>query len=110
MVSVMVRDKYVKALNALGDVQSAVDTALEQYTTEQIKSKINELRRHEVSYEKKYGMDYSTFSKRASHDERFIQQVEANISKTWELDSADWEFCHKGIQDWTDHLQMLSQK
>ena len=110
MSSVMVKDKYIQALNALGDVQSGVDTALELYTTEQIKSKINELRRREERYEAKYGMEYSIFAKRASLDESFIQQVEANISKTWELDIADWEFCHKGIQDWTHHLLLLSHK
>jgi hypothetical protein len=33
--------------------------------------------------------------------------VEAKISKTWELDLADWEFCHKGIEDWTKKLQAI---
>lgn len=110
MASVMIKDKYLESLSALGDVQSAVDTALERYTIEQIKSKLIELRRREEVYETKYGMQYSTFEERAGQDERFIQQVEANISKTWELDLADWEFCHKGIQDWKQRLQMLSRE
>lgn len=110
MASVMVKDKYVQALNALGDVQTAVDTALERYTTEQIKSKINELRQREARYENKYGMEFTAFVDRAAIDENFVQQVEASRSKTWELDLADWEFCHKGIQDWTHQLQMLSIK
>ena len=43
-------------------------------------------------------------------DEEFIKSVEVKISKTWEVDLADWEFCHKGIEDWTRKLQDILLK
>jgi len=58
----------------------------------------------------KYGMEYSAFSKRMAEDEDFVKNVESKTSKTWELDLADWEFCHKGTEDWTRKLQDILLK
>ncbi len=105
MVSVLVKDKYVETLNALGDIQAAVDVALERYTIEQITTKINSLRALEAEYEGKYGMDYETFAKRIERDNVLARTLEANGNKMWEADLLDWEFSAKGIQDWMHRLQ-----
>ncbi|MCK4316759.1 MAG: hypothetical protein KAX24_13405, partial [Anaerolineae bacterium] len=58
-------------------------------------------------FQAKYGCDYGVFVERTASDEEFLQEIEATISKTWELDLAEWEFCHKGIEDWTQRLQII---
>lgn len=107
MVTVAIQDKYAEMLNVLGDVQAAVDLALQRYAIEQITSKLAELRQREADYRAKYGLDYPTFAQRTATDESFVYQVESQVSKIWEVDLADWEFCYKGIQDWTQRLQKL---
>ncbi len=107
MTTVAIKDKYVEALAALGNLQEAVDIALQRYAIEQITAKVNELRHRDIKYQIKYGCDYSTFSKRIAEDEAFVQQIEANVNKMWEVDLADWEFCHKGIADWAQKLQAI---
>jgi hypothetical protein len=52
-------------------------------------------------------MDYPTFTQRMTEDELFSEQVEAKVNKMWEFDLADWEFCYKGVQDWTQKLQTI---
>jgi hypothetical protein len=107
MITVSIPDKYARALNALGDVQAAVDLALQRYTIEQITVKIAQLRQRAQTYEEKYGMDYPTFARRIADDESFVHEVETTINSLWELDAADWEFCVKGIEDWTHTLQTI---
>ncbi len=107
MTNVAVQEKYVNVLAGFGNLQDAIDTALQRYAIEQVTTKINDLRRREAKYLAKYGLDYLTFSHRIAQDETFLKQVEATISKTWETDLAEWEFCHKGIQDWTRQLQAV---
>jgi hypothetical protein len=101
MTTVAISDKYVDVLSALGDVESAVDLALQRYTIEQITARIGDLRRRDATYRAKYGMEYATFARRAAAEESFIERIERQVSKTWEIDLADWEFCHKGAEDWT---------
>ncbi len=72
---------------------------------ELLTAKINQLRHQASAYQKRYGLDYPTFVQRIAEDSAFVQQVEANISKTWELDLAEWEFCYEGVKDWTHKLQ-----
>jgi hypothetical protein len=36
MVTVAIKDKYVEALTVFGDLQAAIDLALQRYTIEQI--------------------------------------------------------------------------
>lgn len=107
MTTVTILDKYAKALSALGDVQLAVDLALQRYTVEQIAAKIASLRQRARAYETKYGVDYSTFILRIASDESFVRDIEAKVNPLWELDQADWEFCVKGIEDWTQTLQTI---
>ena len=99
MITVAIPDKYAKALSALGDVQVAVDLALQRYTIEQITAKIARLRQRVQGYEAKYGMDYPTFARQIAGDESFVCEIETAITPLWELDTADWEFCVKGIED-----------
>ena len=51
MTTVIIPDKYAEALSALGDVQMAVDLALQRYTIEQITAKITSLRQRARAYE-----------------------------------------------------------
>ena len=107
MTTVSINNKYVKVLSAFGDLQEAIDLALRRYTIEQITGKVSELRHKEAQYQAKYRLDYPAFAKRIAEDETFVNEVETNINKTWEFDLADWEFCHKGIEDWTRTLQTI---
>jgi hypothetical protein len=107
MTTVLIDDKYIKVLSTFGDIQKAIDLALQRYTIEQVTSKLAELRQKDAEYQIKYGVDYPTFTQRVAEDEKFVHENEANISKTWEIDLADWEFCYKGIEDWTRTLQTI---
>ncbi len=107
MTTVAINDKYVEVLSTFGDLQEAIDLALQRYTIEQITSKITELRQKKAQYQAKYGLDYPTFAQRIAEDETFVNQIETSINKTWEFDLADWEFCYKGMEDWTRTLQTI---
>jgi len=107
MTTVAISEKYVEVLSVLGDVQTAVDLALQRYTIEQITAKIAQLHQRDQAYQAKYGMDYASFTQRIVRDEAFVRQIEATISPLWEQDLADWEFCVKGVEDWTHTLQTL---
>ena len=50
MTTVAISNKYVDGLSALGDLQSAVDLALQRYTIEQITAKVADLRRRDLAY------------------------------------------------------------
>jgi hypothetical protein len=107
MTTVSINDKYIEVLSTFGDLQEAIDVALRRYTIEQITIRVTELRQTDAKYQAKYGMDYPTFAQRVAEDETFINQVETNINKMWEIDLADWEFCYKGTKDWTQTLQTI---
>lgn len=110
MTTVTIHNKFTEILASFGDLQESVNAAVQRYTIDQITTKINELRRKDEEHQKKYGMDYSAFAKRTAEDEGFVKNIESSISKTWELDLADWEFCHKGTEDWTKKLQDILLK
>lgn len=105
MTIITIHNKYTEILASFGDVQESVNAAVQRYTIEQVTTKITELRHKDEGYQKKYGMEYSAFAKRTSEDEEFVKTVESNVSKTWEADLADWEFCHKGVEDWTKNFK-----
>lgn len=107
MTTIAVRDKYVETLKAFGNLEDAVNLALQRYTIEQITAKMADLRHRDAAYQAKYGMSYPVFSQRAGSDETFVNTIESTISKTWEIDLADWEFCYQGVQDWTRKLQAI---
>ncbi|MFZ1473083.1 MAG: hypothetical protein WAV79_09145 [Anaerolineae bacterium] len=104
MMTVAIRDKYVEVLRPFGSLEDAVNLALQRYAIEQVTTKIAELRRRDVVYQEKYGMRYPAFVEYVGRDETFVEMIERTISKTWEIDLADWEFCHHGMQDWTRGL------
>ena len=110
MTTITLQDKFADVLASFGDLQEAVNAAVQRYTIDQITTKINELRRRDEEYQKKYKMDYSVFAEQSGEDEEFVKSVETRISKTWEADLADWEFCHEGIEDWTKKLQDILLK
>lgn len=107
MTTVAIDDKYAEVLTALGDLQRAIDLALQRYAIEQITAKIAELRQRDAEYQAKYGLDYPAFAERIAADETFVNQVEAKVGKMWEIDLADWEFCYKGSEDWIQKLQTI---
>lgn len=106
MVTVPIKDEYVEVLTVFGNLETAIDLALQRYTIEQITAKMAELRQRDAAYQAKYKLDYPTFAQRTATDEKFIQRVETT-NKIWEVDLADWEFCHKGIEDWSRKLQSI---
>ena len=110
MTTVPIKDEYAEILTTLGDLEEAIDLAIQRYTLEQITTKIAELRHKDAEYRKKYSMDYTTFVQQTANDEAFVTQIEAQGNKTWEADLADWEFCHQGIEDWTHTLQSILLK
>lgn len=110
MTTVTVSDRFTAILASFGDLQESVNVAVQRYTIEQITTKINELKNKSNEFEKKYKLDYSTFAQRTSEDEKFINTIESTISKTWEADLAEWEFCQTGIEDWTKKLQDILLK
>lgn len=107
MLTVSIKNEHAEMLAAFGSPQKSIDLALQRYLIEQITAKVAELRQKEANYQTKYGMDYPTFTQRITEDEDFITQVETNVNKMWEIDLADWEFCYKGIDDWTHKLQTI---
>lgn len=107
MMTVAITDKYVEALRPFGNLEEAVNLALQRYAIEQVTAKMADLRRRDAVFQAKYGMRYPVFLKRVSEDEAFVNAVESTTSKTWEIDLADWEFCYQGIQDWTRKLQAI---
>ena len=107
MLTIPVQEKYVNVLSAFGDIQTVIETAVRRYTLERITTKITELQQRENAYQAKYGLDYPTFAQRTAEDEEFVTQIETTISTLWENDLADWEFCYKGVQDWTHTLQTI---
>jgi hypothetical protein len=110
MTTVTVSDKFTTILASFGDLQESVNMAVQRYTIEQITTKINELKNKDTEFHKKYSLDYSTFAQRTGEDESFVNNIESEISKTWEADLAEWEFCHRGIEDWTKKLQDILLK
>jgi hypothetical protein len=109
MTTIAIKKEYAEILANFDDLQQAVNLALQRYMIEQITSKIAELRQKSLVYQTKYGFDYPTFTQRVTEDEHYVEQVESDISKLWELDLAEWEFCYKGIEDWTRKLQTILQ-
>lgn len=107
MMTVAVRNKYVEALSTFGNLEEVVDLALQRYTIEQVTTKRAELIRQDADFQAKYGMDYESFSQRIATDEAFVDEIEANVNRLWEMDLAEWEFCNKGIEDWTRKLQAI---
>jgi hypothetical protein len=106
--SITIKDRYVRMLSSFdSDVQSAVDLALQRYLIDQVTARIASLKRKDRAFQTKYGCDYETFSRRTAEDEGYVKEVEQTINRMWEADQADWEFCHKGIEDWTRQLQRI---
>lgn len=106
-VKIAVPERYIEILSPLGKLEEIVSRALQRYAIDRIANRIAELRQRDQDFQAKYDCSYKTFVERTASDEEFIQEVETAISKTWELDLAEWEFCHKGIEDWTQRLQAV---
>ncbi|MCP4696702.1 MAG: hypothetical protein GY862_07625 [Gammaproteobacteria bacterium] len=107
MTTVSVKDEYAEILSSFGNLQRSLEIALQRYTIEQVTAKINELRARDTAYQTKYGMIYNEFAARTASDEAFVTCIERTLNKCWEEDLADWEFCCKGIQDWSQKLQRV---
>ena len=64
------------------------------------------LRAEDRRWEEKYGRSYEAFREKTSSDPDFVERLHRE-QPTWELDIAHWEFCRKGVQDWTQELQRV---
>ncbi|HRJ43848.1 MAG TPA: hypothetical protein PL105_18315 [Caldilineaceae bacterium] len=107
MTTITVDQKYADVLGVFGNVQDAFDLAIQRYTIEQITGKIANLRHKAAEYERKYHCDYTSFVQRMTTDENFIAEIESETDTMWEMDLLEWEFSHKGIDDWTRKLQSI---
>jgi hypothetical protein len=108
MDPIIIKNKYAEILSAFSDnIQSVVDLAIQRYLIEMITAKIAEFKEKDIAFQSRYGCDYSTFNTRISEDEKFVSSIEKDVSKLWEIDYTEWEFCHKGIEDWTRKLQTI---
>ena len=107
MVQIAVQEKYIQTLQVFGDLQHTVEKAIQRYAVEQITEKIAELQQRAKTYRTKYDMEYALFEQRIAEDTAFVERIENQITPMWELDLADWEFCEKGIDDWTRKLTMI---
>lgn len=107
MVTVSIKDEYAEVLTSSGDLEAAIDLVLQRYTIDYIVTKVAKLRKRDATYQNKYNLDYPTFARKIADNETFVKQVEANVNKVWEVDLADWEFCYKGIEDWTQKLRTI---
>ncbi len=106
--SAVIKNNYIEVLYSFGkDLQSAVDTALQKYLIDLITSKIAELRKKELLFEAKYECDYQSFSQNISESDEFVINIEENVNKMWENELAEWEFCYKGIDDWSKKLRNI---
>ncbi len=107
MTTITVDQKYADVLGVFGNVQDAFDLAIQRYTIEQITGKIANLRHKAAEYKRKYHCDYTSFVQRMTTDENFIAEIESETDTMWEMDLLEWEFSHKGIDDWTRKLQSI---
>ena len=107
MVNVAIHEKYFQTLAAFGDLQATIEKAIQRYIIETISEKIAELQHQLLTYQEQYGMEYPEFERRIAEDEDFVNDIEQRMKKTWELDLANWEFCYKGIDDWTRKLSSI---
>ncbi|PZV25183.1 MAG: hypothetical protein DCF12_16265 [Snowella sp.] len=107
MVNIAIKEDYAEILGSFGDLQSAINLAVQRYTIEKITTKIAELKQKNFDYEIKYHSDYPTFCQKIQHDEKFIAYLEDKVEKLWEIDLSDWEFSYRGITDWTEKLQTI---
>ena len=106
--SIKVKSRYAQLLSTFDmDLQTAVDDALQRYLVEQIRIKIKALKKKDQAFQKKYGKDYNLFYRLVAEDENYVEQIEKDITKLWESDLSEWEFCHEGIKDWTEQLQNI---
>ncbi|RMH36622.1 MAG: hypothetical protein D6694_13750 [Gammaproteobacteria bacterium] len=108
--TVTIDDRFADVLRTLGNLQEGAETAVKRYAIEQIAERIELLREKCLAYEAKYGCDFEVFQARTAQDEGFVKQIETEVDKLWEQDLLDWEFCHKGIQDWTKTLETILLK
>ncbi len=109
MQTILVKEKYLETLSALGNVETEVEHALQRYTVEQVAAKITQLRQRAQGYEERYRLSYAAFVEQTSQDEAFVQALEATGHTMWEIDLAEWEFCQKGVEDWTRQLHAILQ-
>jgi hypothetical protein len=107
MINIAIKEDYAEILGSFGDLQSAINLAVQRYTIEKITTKIAELKQKNFNYELKYQADYPTFFGKIQEDEKFINYLEDKVEKLWEIDLVDWEFSYRGITDWTEKLQAI---
>ena len=108
MITVSVEDKYVETIKPFTDIQTATNIALKRYIIDLVSTKLMEFSKKNINYNKKYNLDFETFSEKIISDENYISQLEQQKDfKNWETDLMDWEFNYKGINDWNRKLKNI---
>jgi hypothetical protein len=98
MSAVAVREGYTNTLRVFGEVDTLVNEAVERYLIQRVVERIKLAREKAREFEKRYGLDYQTFSRRVQLDEGFYDQVSAG-NPLWEQDWLAWEYWHRNESD-----------
>jgi len=106
MSTIMVRERYVDTLRVFGEIDRLVNEAVEQYLIRRIIERIKLAREKTKEFEKRYGQDYKTFSRRVQLDEEFYNQVNAG-NPLWEQDALEWKYWDEEVRDWTEKLNAI---
>ena len=105
---VSIDQRLLDPLKDLMDVPEAVHKALKYYLVNQITNKISSLAQTDNHFKEKYGMGFADFSCKLQQEEGFVDYLENSLQqKNWEDDYIEWEFCHKGIEDWSNKLKHI---
>jgi len=107
MSAVAVRERYIDALRVFGEVDTLVNEAVEQYLIHRIIERVKLAREKAHEFEKRYGEDYETFSRRVQLDEAFYDQVNAG-NPLWEQDWLAWEYWQEELRKWTEKLSAIA--
>lgn len=109
MDNIQLNERYSEIFRAFSlDPKRAVENALQRYTVTLISEKIDELKRREQRFQEKYDCDFDEFTRQTGESLEYVEKLEASGHWMWESDLAEWEFCRKGVDDWTERFAHIS--
>lgn len=108
METIGLSQRYSEIFRAFSmDPEKAVEQALQRYAVTLISDKIDEFKRRDREFQEKYACEFEEFAKRTATDTEYIEKLEKGGRLMWESDIAEWEFCRKGVADWTERLTRM---
>ncbi len=105
MEKIRLNDQYSEIFRAFSmEPKRAVERAIQHYAVTLISEKIDELKRRDQDFREKYECDFKEFATQTAKNEAYLEKLEEAGHWMWESDLAEWEFCRKGMDDWTQRL------